>query len=96
MVMRRAMKHILPEKVRWRGSKADLSANFNTSLLRFEGTLLKKTLQERTELIEDYVDIPALRKAHTNLDVRKSGDEFMKFWNVLTLALWLDQTDLPN
>ena len=94
--MRRAMEHIVPEKVRWRGSKADLSANFNNSLLNFEGSLLKKTLEERSEMIEDYVDIPALRKAHGSLVLQKSNDEVMKFWNVLTLAIWLEQVGLPN
>jgi asparagine synthase (glutamine-hydrolysing) len=96
MVMRRAMENILPEKVRWRGSKADLSANFSNSLLNFERTLLEKTLQERSEIIEDYVDIPALRKAHASLGFKKSSDEIMKFWNVLNLALWLEQAGLSN
>ena len=73
-----------------------MSINFSTSLLNFENLLLEKVLQERSDFIEDYVDIPALRKAHENLVLRNSGDEFMKFWNVLTLALWLEQTDLPN
>jgi asparagine synthase (glutamine-hydrolysing) len=96
IVMRRAMENILPEKVRWRGSKADMNTNFSNSLLNFERTLLEKTLQKRSELIEDYVDISALLKAHASLVLQKSSDEFMKFWNVLTLALWLEQTDLPN
>ena len=58
------MAGILPEEVRWRGSKGDMSGWYVRALRTFEASRLEQTLTEDAYLIEPYVDIDALRSAH--------------------------------
>lgn len=82
MVMRRAMSGVLPEEVRWRSSKANLAPNFRRRLLEQDRDLLRGVIVEHPDIIEDYVDVAALRRAY------QDGDA-IRVYRPVVLALWL-------
>jgi asparagine synthase (glutamine-hydrolysing) len=94
IVMRRAMAGILPEKVRWRAGKTRLGANFRRSLLKFEQPLLEKVIFEDAVLIEQYVDLHALRQAYRRYADGRSASDALLVWAAVNLTLWLRQTTL--
>ena len=95
VVMRRAMAGILPDNVRWRIGKADLSPNFKRRLLEQDRDLLDDVIVGDPGVIEDYVDISALRKAYGRYASAPSSEsDALTVYRAVTLALWLRQTGL--
>jgi asparagine synthase (glutamine-hydrolysing) len=96
VVMRRALSDILPEAIRWRGGKSNLSPNFDRGLLTFEQERLEEIILKNPQVIERYVDIAALRKAYHRYVSGGTGDEVLTVWKAVTLALWLCRTGLTS
>ncbi|MCG6136156.1 MAG: lasso peptide isopeptide bond-forming cyclase [Nostoc sp. LLA-1] len=93
VVMRRALAGILPEKIQWRGGKADMTPNFNDGLLNRNREILSEVMTHKLGNMEKYVDIDFLQAAYQRLlstenQVQK-GDT-MAVWQAVILALWLD------
>lgn len=93
-VMRHAMVNILPEAVRLRKSKSDLSANFTRGLLIFERPRLEDVIFNNPTAIEPYVDLPALRDAYDRFVSKGVHDDALVVWKAVTLGLWLRHTNL--
>jgi asparagine synthase (glutamine-hydrolysing) len=95
MVMRRAMDGILPEEVRWRGAKTDMTPSFEHGLLSFERDRMNTILLKKSGVIEKYIDTDALSEAcHRFNSLRATREEVQAVWNALSLALWLQHADL--
>jgi asparagine synthase (glutamine-hydrolysing) len=94
MVLRRAMAHVLPDEIRWRGGKSDLSASFNRGLLAFCRKQLNEVILDDPKLIEPYVDVAALREAYRRYVAKGTADDALSVWKAATLALWLQRTRL--
>ena len=95
MVLRRAMANILPEEVRWRGGKTNMSPNFEHGLWRFCKENLEDVIQKKPGIIEKYVDINGLCKAYGRFISREgTDDDVLSIWRATTLALWLEHTCL--
>ncbi len=95
VVMRRAMAGVLPAEIQWRRNKQNLNPNFNLRLLD-NRELLDAVVLGEPRLIEDYVDVVALREAYSRYlenPARRTRDSFTVFWAV-TIALWLRETNL--
>jgi len=94
MVMRRAMKGMLPESVRWRVSKANLGPNFTRGLLRYDRHRLTEVV-EQPGALEEFVDIVALRRAYERYvtDPRSETDA-LTVYGAVVLGLWLQQVKL--
>jgi asparagine synthase (glutamine-hydrolysing) len=93
VVMRRAMDHILPEAVRWRVGKADLSPNFARRLWEGDRNLLEDVILRDPQVIEDYVDISALRAAYRRYASQPMIQrDALTVYSAANLALWLRQT----
>ncbi|NJM71422.1 MAG: lasso peptide isopeptide bond-forming cyclase [Scytonema sp. RU_4_4] len=93
MVMRRALKGILPEKVQWRGGKADLTPNFNDGLLNRNRQILDEVMSNQIGYLEKYIDSDFLQAAYQRListgnEVR--DEDITPTWQAVTLALWFD------
>lgn len=95
IIARRAMKDILPDKIRWRGKKSNLSANFSLGLLKFERAVMDRIILKDTSAIESYVDIDTLRQAYKRFQVSQEPADAMTIWTPLTLALWLERSGRP-
>ena len=94
--MRRAMKGLVPDEVRWRADKANPAPNFTHRLLAADRRLVSEVL-DQPEVIAEYVDIAALRKAHDR-SVMQSGSEAasLAVHSAVVLALWLQRAKLTG
>ena len=81
-ILRRALGDVLPEEVRCRMDKADLSPHFERSLLRVAKPRLERLLHEDWGHLESFVDRVELKAAYD----RRDG---ALLWGVLALATWL-------
>ncbi|OLE14166.1 MAG: hypothetical protein AUI36_39295 [Cyanobacteria bacterium 13_1_40CM_2_61_4] len=93
MVMRRGMANILPEKVQWRGGKADLSQNFFRSLLTSEGKVIEEMIRNPAAAIWEYVDQEALRRTYHRAVLSGDRDGALVLWQASVLGSWLQQWD---
>jgi asparagine synthase (glutamine-hydrolysing) len=90
-VLRRAMSGILPERVRTRLSKANLSLNFVRGLQHADRPLLETTLAEGEARIAPYVDMGRLRACRSQLvsGQQAEGAAALALYTATTLALAL-------
>jgi len=94
MVMRRAMDGILPTEIQWRGGKSDLGPGFDYGLRTFEHSRLEKVFLHQSEVIEQYLDVSAVRTAyHRFVAGVATQDEGLLMWRAVSLALWLQRED---
>jgi asparagine synthase (glutamine-hydrolysing) len=95
VVMRRAMAKTLPDEVRWRVGKANLSPNFKRRLLDHDRDVLEDVILRDPQVIEDYVDVAALREIyHRYASEPMSEKDALAVFAAVTLALWLRRTGL--
>jgi asparagine synthase (glutamine-hydrolysing) len=93
VVMRRALAGILPEKIQWRGGKADMTANFYDGLLNRNREILSEVMSHKLGNLEKYVDIDFLQTVYQKLISGKEPireQDSMAVWQAVILALWLD------
>ena len=95
-ILRRAMNEILPESVQWRGGKMDMTPNFLHGLLKLNRELLDKIVTSNLERIETYVDLETVRSAYERLvsGEQINNQDINTVWTAVTLALWLDHTEI--
>ena len=91
MIMRRAMAEILPNKVRWRIGKANLSPNFQLRLLDGHRKRLEDILAKDPSLIEEYIDVSALRRVYSRYVTQQAAKDALVVYGAATLALWLSE-----
>ncbi len=97
MVMRRAMKDILPQQVQWRVGKTNMHPGFERGLLEFEQARLEQIISHNPEVIEMYVNITALQQAYQRyLSQEATAEEVNSIWRAVSLALWLEQAGLTT
>jgi asparagine synthase (glutamine-hydrolysing) len=97
VVMRRAMAGILPDEVRWRVGKANLSSNFKRGMLDRDRSLLDDVILRDPAVIEEYVDVSALREVYRRYASQPmSEDDALTVYSAVTLALWLRRTGLTS
>jgi asparagine synthase (glutamine-hydrolysing) len=94
MVMRRAMHNILPDAVRWRIGKANLSPNLHRRLLDVDRPLLDAVILNHPQVIEAYVDVAALRKVYHRFTSHPTGRDAILVYGAVILGLWLDKAKL--
>ncbi len=89
--MRRAMDGVLPPQVQWRFHKANLSANFNLSLLARDREKLERFIVREPDPIAEYVDVAVLRQAFDRYqsDPARHGADALTVYGAVVLAAWL-------
>ncbi len=93
MVMRRALEGILPEKVQWRGGKADMSANFDDGLINRNRQILDDVMLNKIQKMHKYVNMDFLQTAYQRLilsENRVQDEECNAVWQAVILALWIE------
>lgn len=94
-VMRRAMGGTLPEQVRWRASKANLAPNFTRRLLAQDRSLLEGIVLEDPGIVEEYVDVPALRRAYDRYVSQPTSEaDALTVYAAVVLGLWLQRAKI--
>ncbi|MDF5718166.1 MAG: lasso peptide isopeptide bond-forming cyclase [Rhizonema sp. NSF051] len=97
LVMRRAMKNILPEEVQWRRGKSDMSPTFDYGLLTLNRQVLDQVMLNHSETIETYVNTKFLLTAYERLISKSevnSPQDLLSAWMGAMLALGLHYTKL--
>ena len=96
MVMRRALANILPETIRWRGGKTDMTPNFLHGLLHLDHKLLDEVMLNKLGSIERYIDSDFLWAAYQRITSggKVNEQDVMTVWKAIILALWYDHTKM--
>jgi len=92
MVMRRALQGILPEKVQWRGGKADLSPNFDDGFLNPDRNLLSEVMSNQIKYLDKYIDSDFLQAAYQRMmsEEKVRDEDITPAWQAVILALWFE------
>lgn len=93
MIMRRGLAGILPEKVQWRGGKADLTPNFNDGFLNRDRQLLDEVMSHKIESMAKYIDLDFLQAAYQRIlspGSQIADSDCIAVWQAVILALSLE------
>lgn len=96
LVMRRAMRGILPEKVRSRRDKSDMSPSFVYGLLNHNRGVLDEFIQNHLSNIQDYANTNTVNQIYEQLTSpnskfnHKQSSIDLLLWKAAMLALWLN------
>ena len=90
IIMRRAMKNILPYEIKWREDKAMLGPNFRKNLLIYEKNLIENLLFNKEYLIKDYVNIISLHNIFSRF-ISKKPTNTLSLFGVVTIVLWIQK-----
>ncbi|NEU76651.1 lasso peptide isopeptide bond-forming cyclase [Hassallia byssoidea VB512170] len=97
LVMRRAMKNVLPDQVQWRLGKGNMSHTFQYGLLTLDRKVLDEVMLNHLQAAETYVDTNVLRAAYERLISASKvnlQEERLPVWKGAMLALWLRYSKL--
>jgi len=87
-ILRDALAGFLPEKVRWRSDKGDLSANFRRALVA-DRQRLEEELFVDGDALKHQIDLAALRRAFDDGSWYGSDDAAVTLWKIATITAWL-------
>lgn len=87
-IIRRSLADLLPEEIRTRVWKTDMSQGFWNSLAREEARLQR--LVSDPGPIERFVDPDALRAAHERFSETQNTRDGRALWRALSLSTWLE------
>ena len=90
-IVRRALVGYLPEKVRMRHDKGNLSAGFHYGLLNVEREIFDSAIAESKPAIEHYIDCSAFESQYNRYFNNPSGTNIPSVLLAVELALWLKQ-----
>lgn len=95
-IVRRGLAGTLPKRVLRRGSKWNPNSTFSRRLLMFERERLESVVSQGADVIEDYVDVSALRKEFEQYLTLGAQYSPYTIWPAVTLALWLSSTGVER
>jgi asparagine synthase (glutamine-hydrolysing) len=93
-VLRQAMAGSLPERVRRRGGKANLSAQFNEGFLAFERERIEAVVHGGSRTLALYVEMDVLRQLYREYSTGGRRQNAELVWHPVMLAVWLEHTGL--
>ncbi len=93
MVLRRAMRDVVPENVIWRKSKVDFTPNVRHALMTLQKDQTERLILDgHLEVVSDYVETEFVRDAYLRLRTSKDDrwrSDLFTVWKAVSLALWL-------
>jgi asparagine synthase (glutamine-hydrolysing) len=91
-ILRDALAGVLPEKVRWRSGKGDLSANFRRALAADRQELERALFVDGAAL--DHIDLTALRQRYHESWETGNDEAAVMLWRVATITTWLRRRNI--
>lgn len=91
-ILRDALGGVLPEKVRWRRDKGDLSASFQRAL-DADRDRLQAELLEGSRALKDHVDLTTLLQTSSTGGAHQS-ESAVTLWRVATITAWLRRRNI--
>jgi asparagine synthase (glutamine-hydrolysing) len=92
-ILRDALAGFLPEKVRWRTDKGDLSANFRRALAG-DRQRLETELFVNGGALRPLINLPLLKQAFDDGSWTRSDDVAVTLWKIATIAAWLRRNNI--
>jgi asparagine synthase (glutamine-hydrolysing) len=92
-ILRDALAGVLPEKVRWRSGKGDLSANFRRALAA-DRQELERALFVDGAALEHHIDLTALRQRYHESWETGNDEAAVMLWRVATITTWLRRRNI--
>jgi len=89
VVMRRALANVLPDVIRWRKTKGNLTPGLVWSLLMYDRKLVEDTILKNPESLEEYADVDRLRQAYVRCAYRPDAEDALAIIRTVALAQWL-------
>jgi asparagine synthase (glutamine-hydrolysing) len=95
-ILRRGMAGILPEKIRLRQSKGNLSSNFHLRLFDQDRELMETHLLRDSGELAPYVDLESIRTAYQKYKENPLGshNEAIPVFAAVNLGIWLKTSQL--
>ena len=95
MIFRRAMKGILPEEIRWRATKGDLSPNWYRGFVR-DRAQFERLIRRPNPILSSYVNIDAVKAAFERLQARpaRNQSDALILYRTLMLDRWFETTNV--
>ena len=91
-ILRRAMRDTLPDAIRNRNTKGNLSHALYHSLRSHASPGLHGFMQDRLPIAADYIDVGAVRDLHRRFrDGGAPGQACMTLWQAVVLVRWLER-----
>jgi asparagine synthase (glutamine-hydrolysing) len=91
LILRRGMEGILPPKIQWRGWAATNNMPlFYDHFRSHRYHLLEQILSSDLRLVEEFVDIKAVKK-NWREEYKTSSGNRRKYWDIASLYLWLQR-----
>lgn len=91
MIVRRGMRDVLPEAIRWRNNKANMSSNFAGGLLDFDQAKMKDILFQDSDMLDTYINLPKLQEIYRRFVVHGGVNDGNTLFSIIVLATWLRQ-----
>ncbi|MDA0864932.1 MAG: lasso peptide isopeptide bond-forming cyclase [Cyanobacteria bacterium] len=89
-VLRQGLAGILPEAIRWRSGKADMTANFEHGLRKIDRSILEQMVAHSLSTIEPLVRLDIFWKSYPKVLAGQGREkDLMLVWRVIVLANWL-------
>jgi asparagine synthase (glutamine-hydrolysing) len=98
LVLREAMRGVIPEEVRLRRDKVDFAYPLARGMVRHHDAMIRDLL-EGGGGIEDYVDLAGARQVYAGIAAdpsRARGPDVQQVWRIVTLAVWLRMERGPS
>lgn len=95
IMLREAMKGILPEKVRKRKSKLGFPAPSENWALRLISRN-KQELKKSIQIIEEYIDAEVFEKLMDNIMKHRYDEDIKLFWRILIFERWYQRVKNTN
>lgn len=94
MVLRNSMGGILPESIRWRPGKSDLSPYVDTTLPAFHASRIEEML-DGPGLLAEYMDVETLRRMYRSVQNGKfDGNCTSILFKAVSLYTWFHRTEI--
>ncbi|MFA5353974.1 MAG: lasso peptide isopeptide bond-forming cyclase [Thermodesulfovibrionales bacterium] len=91
LILRNAMQGILPEKIRLRRTKSDMSHLLTRNLQLYNNDLIEGLLAEmdNQKALSRYIDLERLRTVHQQYSQKPCAADAYTLWKAIVLSLWL-------
>lgn len=96
IVLRRALAGVLPDAVRWRARKSNLSPAFTHAVMSFERKRLAEIVFTDPSVVEPYVNVKRLREKWQRGLQTGNADDLLAVWRVASLAVWLRRDEVTT
>ncbi len=95
LILRRAMKGILPDKVRLRRDKLNFMPHVITGMFKHHAALIDQLCNDKSGLLAKYVNLDTLRKAadraRNSPPDKPDGRAAQQVWRAVMLHFWLQE-----